>query len=103
MVKRSLLNNGNPGDYSVSQFLDLLNQTDPKKPNENYARELLQLLLMLEYIPTETPDNGAERNYSETDVDVLSKILIGFQSNENTHEVSFDPSINTNESFEFLE
>jgi hypothetical protein len=41
----------------VSKFLDLLNQTDPKKPNQNYARELLQLLLMLEYIPTETPDN----------------------------------------------
>lgn len=103
MIKRSLLNNWNPGDYSVSKFLDLLNQTDPKKPNENYARELLQLLLMLEYIPTESPDNAAERNYSETDVDVLSKILIWFQSNENTHEITFDPSINTNTSFEFLE
>ena len=103
MIKRSLFNNWNPGDYSVSKFLDLLNQTDPKKPNENYARELLQLLLMLEYIPTETPDNWDVRNYTETDVDVLSKILIWFQSNENTHEISFDPSKNTNESFVFLE
>ena len=103
MVKRSLLNNGNPGDYSVSKFLDLLNQTDPNKPNENYPREILQLLLMLEYIPTESPDDWAERNYSEDDVKALSKILVWFKSNPSTHEVSFDPSVNTNTVVEFLE
>lgn len=103
MIKRNLLNNGNPWDYSLWKFLDLFNQKNPKSPNENYWRELLQLFLMLEYIPTESEDNWNTRNYSEDDVNAISKILVWFESDENTHNVTFNDSINTNEKVIFLD
>jgi uncharacterized protein (DUF1501 family)/uncharacterized protein (DUF1800 family) len=103
LIKKSLLNNWGTWDYSISRFLDLLNQKDPNRPNQNYSREILQLLLMLEYIPTENSDNGGIRNYSEQDVDRLAKMLVGFEFNENTHEVSYNTAINTNEKSLFLE
>lgn len=56
MVKRVLHNNGAPGDYAQGKFLDLLDQSDKRYPNENYARELLQLFLMGEYEPGESKD-----------------------------------------------
>jgi uncharacterized protein (DUF1800 family) len=55
--------------------LDLFNQKDAKNPNENYARELLQLFLMGEYRPLESKDNNDIRNYEESDVRSLAKIL----------------------------
>lgn len=103
MVKRSLYNNWNPWDYSISQFLDLLDQTNPEQPNQNYAREILQLLLMGENIPTESPETGWIRNYTETEVNNLAKILVWFQSNENTHEVTYNNAINTNTDIAFLD
>lgn len=103
LLKKTLLNTWGTWDYSLSRFLDLLNQKDPSRPNENYARELLQLLLMLEYIPTENEDNGGIRNYSERDVARLSKILVGFEFNENTHEITYNTAINTNEKTLFLD
>lgn len=81
LVKRLLLNNPNEkGDYSVSEFLNLLN-TDKNGPNENYARELLQLMLMDEFLPGHAKENESDRNYSEDDVYHLSLILTGFGSN----------------------
>jgi hypothetical protein len=58
---------------------------------------------MLEYIPTEDSDNGGIRNYSEQDVDRLAKMLVGFEYNENTHEVTYNTAINTNEKSLFLD
>ncbi len=103
MVKRNLNNNWNGGDFVLWAFLDLFNQTNPKRPNQNYWRELLQLMLMLEYIPTESEDTNDVRNYSESDVQAASKILFGFESNENTHSVTFNADSNTNGKIEFLE
>jgi hypothetical protein len=58
---------------------------------------------MLEYIPTESEDTNDVRNYSESDVQAASKILFGFESNENTHSVTFNADSNTNGKIEFLE
>ena len=80
LVQRVLYNNPTEkGDYPVSAFLNLLN-TSKDAPNENYARELLQLMLMDEYVPNHPKNNEAERNYSEDDVYQLSLILTGFGS-----------------------
>jgi len=103
IIKRNLYNNWSQWDYSLSKFLDLLNQSNPKYPNENYWRELLQLFLMLEYIPTESEDNWDKRNYSEEDVNAISKILFWFKSDENTHEVTYDNNANTNSTVIFLD
>ncbi|MDD2907278.1 MAG: DUF1800 family protein [Candidatus Gracilibacteria bacterium] len=103
MIKRNLYNNGNPGDYSLGKFLDLFNQTNPKYPNENYAREILQLFLMLEYIPSESEKNGNTKNYNDADVAALSKIIMGFESDENTHMVTYNNAINTNTKINFLD
>ncbi len=90
LVKKVLYNNGLPGDYAQSRFLDLFNQKDPINPNENYARELLQLFLMWEYEPYKSKDNNDIRNYEESDVKALARILTGLKSDPMTHAVSFD-------------
>lgn len=105
MIKRNLYNNWSTWDYSIWEFLDLFNQSNPASPNQNYWRELLQLLLMLEYVPTETLSESEDnqRNYTEDDVDAVSKILVWFESDENTHEVTYNTSFNTNEKITFLD
>ncbi len=103
LVKKSLYDIESNWDYSVSQFLDLFNQSNPARPNENYARELLQLLLMWEYLPFESAETQSTRNYEETDVAALAKILVWFETNENTHEVIYNNQANTNEKILFLE
>lgn len=70
--------------------MNLFNQTDAKNPNENYARELLQLFLMGEYEPFKSKDNNDVRNYEESDVRSLARILTGLKSDSMTHAVSFD-------------
>jgi len=90
LVKKVLYNNGGTGDYAAGKFLDLFNQQNPNSPNENYARELLQLFLMGEYEPYESKDNNDVRNYEESDVISLSKILTGLKSNAMTHAITFD-------------
>ncbi|GAB0174409.1 MAG: hypothetical protein HHAS10_02880 [Candidatus Altimarinota bacterium] len=90
LVKKVLYNNGGRGDYALGAFLDLFNQNDPAKPNENYARELLQLFLMGEYKPHESKDNGDVRNYEESDVLALAKILTGLRSVPTSHVLYFD-------------
>lgn len=103
MIKRNLYNNWGTWDYSLGKFLDLFNQTNPNYPNENYSRELLQLFLMLEYLPTESEDNGNTRNYTEEDVNALAKIIFWFESDENTHIVTFNKDKNTNKKVKFLD
>jgi len=102
MLKRNLYNNGQPGDYSLGEFLDLFNQSNPTRPNENYSREMLQLLMMYEYIPTTPEGNPDDRNYSEDDVHTFAQILFGFEADENTHAVTFNADSNTNEPLLFL-
>jgi uncharacterized protein (DUF1800 family) len=77
MVKKVLLNTEKPeSSYADGQYLNLLNQPDKNSPNENYARELMQLFLMLEYKPWEDAETPLSvRNYSEADVAALAKIL----------------------------
>lgn len=102
LIKKSLYDRQSMWDYSVSQFLDLFNQSNPARPNENYARELVQLLLMWEYLPFQSWDIGSKRNYEETDVASLAKILVWFETNENTHDVDYNTQANTNTTVEFL-
>ena len=56
LVKKILFNNGQVGDYAEGKFLDLLDGSNKNYPNENYARELLQLFLMGEYKPGESKE-----------------------------------------------
>lgn len=63
---------------------------NPNTPNENYAREILQLFLMGEYRPHESKENENIRNYEESDVLALAKILTGLRSDPITHAISFD-------------
>lgn len=93
MVKKLLYNNGGVGDYAEGNYLDLFNQTNANNPNENYARELLQLFLMGEYEPFESKDNNDIRNYEESDVKSLARILTGLRVDKTTRTISFD--INT--------
>lgn len=58
---------------------------------------------MLEYIPTESEDAWNTRNYSEDDVNAISKILVWFESDENTHAITFNDTINTNDKVVFLD
>ena len=94
---QKILYNGVKWDYSLSKYLDLLDQTNPKNPNENYSRELMQLFLMWEFNLL----NNNEKNYTETDVHRLWEILIWFKTAPG-HKVIFDPNINTNKYIQFL-
>jgi len=98
LIKKVLFN-GVKWDYSVSEYLDLLNQKNPQNPNENYSRELMQLFLMGKYRPLE---NGIGKiNYTELDVHSLGKILIWLKTISG-HKVTFDPNENTNDYVQFL-
>lgn len=103
MVKRNLYNNWVAWDYSLWEYLDLFNQPNPTRPNENYSREIIQLFLMLEYKPTESEDLWSTKNYTEDDVQALAKILFWFESDENTHMINFNADSNTNNIIEFLD
>lgn len=92
LVKKILFNNGQPGDYAEGKFLDLLDGSNKNYPNENYARELMQLFLMGEYKSGESKELGSIRNYEETDVAALAKILTGLESDVTTHMVSYNPT-----------
>lgn len=91
LVKKILYNDWNPGDFTEGEFLDLFNQTNKKSPNENYARELLQLFLMEEYKPLENKDLWSTRNYEETDVASFAKMIFGFtyDTGSTSHTVSY--------------
>ncbi len=46
-------------------FLNLLNQNDPRSPNANYARELIQLFMMGDYQPPKSTLSPDTKNYTE--------------------------------------
>ncbi len=81
MIKRVLFDAQNSeNSFAMWKYLDLLNQPNKDRPNENYARELMQLFLMLEYKPWEDAETpSAVRNYTEEDVAALARILTGFR------------------------
>lgn len=84
-IKRMLYNNGGRGDYAPGRFTDLVNPGYP--PNENYARELLQLFLMGEYRPFDDPATSTP-NYTNEDVRNLAKSLTYLQA-DLMHQVTF--------------
>lgn len=93
LVKKVFFNNWWKWDFAAWMFLDLFNQVDKFNPNENYARELLQLFLMWEYLPYESRDlTWAIRNYSEDDVAMLARIITWFEANTWSRLVSFNPA-----------
>ncbi len=105
MVKKVLFDVSKPqNSYAMWKYLDLLNWPNKNSPNENYARELLQLFLMLEYKPWEDAETtDAVRNYTETDVASLAKILTWFRANWWDKIVYFDNNYhNTWSSISFL-
>lgn len=95
LIKKVLYNDWNPGDFTEWRFLDLFNQKNKKYPNENYARELMQLFLMDEYKPWESKDLWDVRSYEESDVASLSKILFGYEFDESSslHVVTYNPPV----------
>jgi len=98
---KKILYNWDKWDYAISKYLDLLNQTNPKSPNENYSRELLQLFLMWKYKVWESFANWNTPNYTEKEINNFWKILVWFKTIDN-HKVIYDNSINTNNYIEFL-
>ncbi len=50
----------------------------------------MQLFVMGEYEPFKTKENNDVRNYEETDVRALSRILTGYKTDKMTHMISFD-------------
>jgi len=72
-------------NYSMGTYLDLFN-VEANRPNENFARELLQLFLMEEYLPL----GNDTKNYTEDDVNALAYILTGYKVNDGTKTVYYD-------------
>lgn len=104
LIKRVVYDTTKPeSSYAMWRYLDLLNNPDKNRPNENYARELMQLFLMLEYKPWENAETPwAIRNYSEEDVASLAKILTWFKA-WNDKKVYFDNNFhNTSTDITFL-
>ncbi|MDP9026036.1 MAG: DUF1800 family protein [Actinomycetota bacterium] len=76
------------GNYALDRYLNLT-QSKAASPNENFARELMQLFMMGAYSPTDT--SNARPNYSEEDVSSLSYILTGYRATVD-HQVTFNPA-----------
>lgn len=93
----------NSWDYTMWGFLNLFNQQYPNSPNENFARELMQLFLILEYKPWENQDNSwAIQNYTNSDVASLARILTWLEANTGSHLTSFNPAMHNTWNFIFL-
>lgn len=100
MVKRVLFNNWSSWDYAMGKYLDLLDM-NKAYPNENYARELMQLFLMWEYLPYDKTKT-LWRNYTEAEVASLAKLITWFKSWPN-HTVYYSAADhNTTASVAFL-
>ncbi len=74
-------------NYAMAQYLDLTAST-AKNPNENFARELMQLFLIGQYTPLD--HNKTTPNYSDQDVNSLAYILTGFTADKLNHIVSYN-------------
>lgn len=103
LVSRHTFNNdtvgglgiGGRGDFAVGRFIDLLRQ-NIDRPNENYARELLQLFLMGEYRPFDDPAVD-EPLYTDQDVQTLAKKLTWLEYDSTTKQVTYNPNQRNNE------
>lgn len=73
-----------PTNYAMGKYLDLLN-ANKNRPNENFARELLQLFLMEENPPL----RPNVENYTSEDVASLARILTGYTVEEGSRNVQF--------------
>ena len=76
-------------NYALDRYLNLT-QSRASSPNENFARELMQLFMMGAYTPTDTAN--AHPNYSEEDVSSLAYILTGYTATK-AHQVAFKPAL----------
>lgn len=74
-------------NYAMAQYLDLTTST-AKNPNENFARELMQLFLIGPYTPLD--HNRTTPNYSDMDVNSLAYILTGFTADKVNHTVYYN-------------
>jgi uncharacterized protein (DUF1800 family) len=73
-------------DAAMSLYLTgFLNQK--KKPNENYAREFMELFTL------GVTDERGNPNYSQTDVHELARAFTGYTLNQTTGAVAFNPSL----------
>ncbi|MCU1449976.1 MAG: hypothetical protein JWP02_2146 [Acidimicrobiales bacterium] len=72
-------------------------QNSKQHPNQNYARELMELFSLGLTHPT----TGAA-NYSENDVREVARALTGYKLNWSTGTISFDPSLYDSGSKTFL-
>jgi len=85
-------------NYALDRYLDLT-QSRAASPNENFARELMQLFMMGAYTPTDTAN--AHPNYSEADVSSLAYILTGYTATKD-HQVAFEPALHYTGTKNFL-
>jgi len=76
-------------NYALDRYLNLT-QSRATSPNENFARELMQLFMMGAYTPTDSAN--AHPNYSEEDVSSLAYILTGYTATKD-HQVAFKPAL----------
>jgi len=72
-------------------------QNSKQHPNQNYARELMELFSLGITHPT----TGAT-NYTETDVKEIARALTGYKLNWSTGTISFDPNLYDSGSKTFL-
>ena len=85
-------------NYALDRYLNLT-QSRAASPNENFARELMQLFMMGVYAPTDT--SSAHANYSEEDVSSLSYILTGYTATTE-HQIAFKPALHYTGQKKFL-
>ncbi|HEX8932514.1 MAG TPA: DUF1800 family protein [Patescibacteria group bacterium] len=75
-------------NYAMARYLDLTNS--PKNdPNENFARELMQLFLIGPYTPLDKAQT--QLNYADADVNALAFILTGYKVNKQSRTIYLDP------------
>jgi len=72
-------------NYALDRYLNLT-QSKAANPNENFARELMQLFMMGASTPLDPTD--AHPNYSESDVNQLAHILTGYVATPD-HQIQF--------------
>lgn len=85
-------------NYALDRYLNLT-QSRAASPNENFARELMQLFMMGAYSPTDTANTHP--NYSEEDVSSLAYILTGYTATKD-HQVAFKPALHYTGTKNFL-
>jgi uncharacterized protein (DUF1800 family)/uncharacterized protein (DUF1501 family) len=75
-------------NYALDRYLNLT-QSKAANPNENFARELMQLFMMGASTPLD--NTNAHPNYSEADVSDLAHILTGYVATSD-HQIQYKPA-----------